>query len=119
MRRKRTERFLPLRNLKTKKKRDTQMKNETKNVEKKNEIKTEVRMGDVTKELVLPGVATPNKGKFVIQIETSEGVRYTGPGKDWLVRDFEKAQIYKTRNGAERWVAKFAKAQGKTEILIV
>ena len=59
-----------------------------------------------------------NKGRFVIQIETKEGRRWTGPGKDWLVRDQEKAQIYKTRNGAQRWIEKFAKAQGDATIQI-
>ena len=70
----------------------------------------------VTKET--SKVLLPAKGSYLIAIETSEGLRWTGPGKDWLVKDREKAQVYKTRNGAERWIAKFAKAQGEVEIVV-
>ena len=62
-------------------------------------------------------IILPPKGLYLIEIQTPEGVRWTGPGKDWLVKDLEKGQVYKTRNGAERWIEKFAKNQGKTKII--
>lgn len=60
------------------------------------------------------------KKTFKIKITVKRGtIRYTGNGKDWLVADVEKAQVYKTLKGAERWVEKFAKNQGKTQIITI
>ena len=66
-------------------------------------------------------VADPagTKGEFIIEVTTSEGVRYTGPGREWLVKSPAKAQVYKTWNGADGWVDKTAKAQGECKILKV
>ena len=60
----------------------------------------------------------PPKGEYLIQIKPQGGkVVWTGNGKDWLVKDREKAQVYKTLKGAERWIEKFAGKQGKTKII--
>ena len=75
--------------------------------------KTETKKSK-TKEL-------PAKGTYVIEI-TPKGTTkkiWTGNGKDWVVKSKDSAQIYKTRAGAERWIEKFAKAQGTCKIVAV
>lgn len=46
------------------------------------------------------------KGKFVVEMTTELGVFFTGLGAGWTVKNKESAQIYKTLNGAARWISK-------------
>jgi hypothetical protein len=54
----------------------------------------------------IPVSKLPEKGRFLIEVQTPEGVRWTGWGKGNRTAKREKAEVYKTRAGAERWIAK-------------
>lgn len=47
------------------------------------------------------------RGQFVVEVTLEDGtVKYTGFGKDYLTPTYDKAQVYKTMGGAQRWIEK-------------